>query len=458
VIARRLLRSTFFRLARLYAGLSLATMLLTLGFIYWATAGYMDREFNATIDEEIFGLTEQYESRGLDGLSAAIAERLSLDANKDAVYLLTDGQFKPLAGNLEKWPADPVAATGWLRFQLPRPANARADAPMARARTFLLTGGQHLLVGREINDLEATRRLILDALGWGTLVTLVSALVIGFLMSTRVLRRIEAINQTSRDIMQGDLSRRIPTDESGDDYDQLAGNLNQMLDRIEALMESVRRVSDNIAHDLRTPLSRLRTRLEEIRSGQSEIPSQDIEQAIADADNLLVMFNALLRIARIESGSTAPDFTRLDMRELLQDITELYEPLAAEKQQQIVLRQQDSPPVNGDRDLLFQAFSNLVDNAIKHTPPGGEITLEVSASAGACKVQVMDTGSGIPPGLREKVFQRFYRCDYSRSTRGSGLGLSLVRAIIDIHHARIELADNAPGLRVIVDFEPVDGS
>jgi len=453
VIAHRLLRSTFFRLARLYTGLSLATMLLTLGFIYWATADYMDREINATINEEILGLTEQYENRGLDGLTEAIGERGSLDVNRDAVYLLTDRDFRPLTGNLAHWPANPVDEKGWIRFQLP--ANDRSGEPMARARTFLLPGGQHLLVGHEINDIEATRRLILDALGWGILVTLVSALVIGLMMSARVLRRIEAINQTSREIMQGDLSQRVPTDGSGDDYDQLAGNLNQMLDRIEDLMGTVRQVSDNIAHDLRTPLSRLRTRLEEIRTNQSGIPSNDIEQAIGDADDLLVMFNALLRIARIESGSATPDFTRQDMQRLLQDIAELYEPLATEKRQRIVLSSHASPPVNGDRDLLFQAFSNLVDNAIKHTPPGGTITLEVASQGGVCKVQVADTGPGIPRESREKVFQRFYRCDYSRSTRGSGLGLSLVRAIIDIHHARIELADNQPGLRVTVVFEPV---
>jgi signal transduction histidine kinase len=457
VINRRLLRSTFFRLARLYAGLTLVTMLMTLGFIYWATAGYMDREINATIDEEILGLNEQYENRGLGGLTETIGERVSLEANRDAVYLLADSSFRPLAGNLETWPAEPVDDAGWIRFQLPRQVHEHADEPMARARTFLLPGGQHLLVGREITDLEAIRRLILDALGWGILVTLVAALVIGLLMGAKVLRRLEAINQTSREIIQGDLSQRVPTDGSGDDYDQLATNLNQMLDRIEALMESVRQVSDNIAHDLRTPLSRLRTRLEEIRSGHPDIPTNDIEKAIGDADDLLVIFNALLRIARIESGSTQPEFTRLDMHGLLQDIVELYEPLAMEKQQQIILETQAGSPVDGDRDLLFQAFSNLVDNAIKYTPIGGTITLAAAHEAGACRIQVTDSGPGIPLEMRDKVFQRFYRCDHSRSTRGSGLGLSLVRAIIDIHHARIELADNQPGLRVTVVFNPANG-
>lgn len=427
-------------------------MLMTLGFIYWATAGYMQREIDATIDEEILGLTELYENLGLDGLSKAIGERVTMDVSRNAVYLLTDGNFRPLAGNLGNWPAKPVDDAGWIRFQPSDAPDDASDQPMARARTFLLPGGQHLLVGREVSDLEATRGLILDALGWGTLVTLASAALIGILMSNRVLHRIESINQTSRDIMRGDLSQRVPTDGSGDDYDQLAANLNQMLDRIADLMASVRQVSDNIAHDLRTPLSRLRTRLEEIKSGQPGIDSQAIEQAIGDADDLLVMFNALLRIARIESGSTAPELTPLDMQGLLLDIAELYDPLANEKRQRIVVRQNTGAWVNGDRDLLFQALSNLVDNAIKYTPSGGTITLEAATSANGCRVQVADTGTGIPRKSREKVFQRFYRGDDSRSTRGSGLGLSLVRAIIDIHHAGIELSDNAPGLRVTINF------
>jgi len=450
---RRHLASTTFRLALLYSVLSLATMLVLLGFIYWATAGYMDREVNATIDEEILGLAVQYERLGLEGLTATIEERIALDATGAAVYLLADADYQPLVGNLDSWPAVPASASGWIRFQLVGGDNARTSAHPARARTFVLSEDAHLLVGRDVRDLAATRKLIRDALLWGVAVTLVLALGIGLVMSSRVMRRIETINQTSREIMEGDLSRRVPTMGSGDDFDQLAMNLNRMFDRIGALIEAVRQVSDNIAHDLRTPLSRLRTRLEQSRNSDPEHLRGEIDQAIADADELLATFKALLRIARIESGNQPMTFTRLDLADLLRDITELYEPVAAKKGQRLRLQGQGSAPVEGDRDLLFQALANLVDNAMKHTPAGSTITLAATVSPAGPAVRIADSGPGIPPDLRDKVFQRFYRLDSSRSTQGSGLGLSLVRAIVDLHHARIELADNAPGLRVTLIFQ-----
>jgi len=309
-----------------------------------------------------------------------------------------------------------------------------------------------------VRELEATRRLIIDALTWGLAITAALALGVGLLMSSRITRRIEAINQTSREIMEGDLSRRVPTTGSGDDFDHLAENLNRMLERIEELMAVVHQVSDNIAHDLRTPLTRLRTRLELARGSHPEQApgevGQEIDRAIEDAEELLVTFSALLRIARLESGSSRGAFADLDLAGLVQDIVELYEPVATEQGQMLNREGQGSVPVliRGDRDLLFQALTNLVDNAIKHTPKGSEIRLSTARCEGGAKVSVTDTGPGIPADLREKVFQRFYRTDASRSTPGSGLGLSLVRAVTDLHDARIELADNAPGLRVTIFF------
>lgn len=452
MIRVRLLRSSTFRLALFYTSLSLGSMMVLLGFIYYATAGYMAREIDATIDEEILGLAEQYQSRGLAGLSDIIDERVSLDSNWAAVYLLTDERYRPITGNLNGWPEAPIDEAGWTRFRLEGWGNDQSEKHEARARTFLLQGNLHLLVGRNVRDLEATRRLILDALAWGLAITVALALGVGLLTSSRVMRRIEAINQTSREIMEGDLSRRIPTVGSGDDFDRLAANLNRMLERIESLMSAVRQVSDNIAHDLRTPLTRLRTRLEQAHSSDVENFPGVIDHAIADADELLVTFNALLRIARIESGSSTAAFTDLDLTSLVQDIAELYEPVAAEKGQKLDVEATEPTPAYGDRDLLFQALANLVDNAIKYTPQGSTITLAATATATGAEVRVVDTGPGIPSELREKVFQRFYRCDASRTTPGSGLGLSLVRAVAEMHHARIELADNAPGLRVTIAF------
>ncbi|MEJ2389618.1 MAG: HAMP domain-containing sensor histidine kinase [Chromatiaceae bacterium] len=260
--------------------------------------------------------------------------------------------------------------------------------------------------------------------------------------------------------MDGDLSRRVPTDGTGDDFDQLAVNLNRMLERIEQLLEAVRQVSDNIAHDLRTPLTRLRTRLELARreSDHPDLVAEALDQAIENADELLATFNALLRIARIESRSRRTAFAKVDLSALVEDVAELYEPLATDRGQQFAVEAPRPLRVNGDRDLLFQAVANLVDNAIKYTPAKGRITLSARLHAGRPEIAVIDGGPGIPAAMREKVFQRFFRLDGSRSTPGSGLGLSLVQAVARIHGAQIRLEDNDPGLRALLSFEATQPS
>jgi signal transduction histidine kinase len=273
-------------------------------------------------------------------------------------------------------------------------------------------------------------------------------------MSRTVVRRIETINDTSREIMSGDLSRRIPTRGSNDDFDQLAGNLNNMLERIEALMESVRQVSDNVAHDLKTPLSRLRNRLEEART-QAQEPAQHratLDAAVADADQLLSTFNAVLRIARIEAKRETATFAAVDLQALVTDVAELYEPLAAGKDQRIVTSDGDPVVINGDRDLLFQALANLVDNAVKYTPARGTVQIRADFDRGAARLLVEDTGPGIPEAFRDRVFQRFFRIDPSRKTPGSGLGLSLVAAVAALHDLVVRLDDARPGLRVTLRF------
>ena len=452
MIATRLLRSSTFRLALLYTALSVGSVVVLLGFIYWATAGYMDRQTDETIEAEIRGLAEQYQRRGLAGLSASIADRVARDPAGAAVYLLADEDLTPIVGNLSGWPDARTTRTGWTRFRLRDWGRDKSEEHEARARTFRLRGGLHLLVGRDVRELEATRRLITNALAWGLAITVALALGVGLLMSAGVMRRIEAINQTSREIMEGDLSRRMPRDGTDDDFDQLAANLNRMLERIEGLMTAVRQVSDNIAHDLRTPLTRLRTRLELARTDDPQQGQGAVAQAIEDAEELLGTFNALLRIARIESGSRRSAFAELDLAQLLDDVGELYEPLAAEKGQRLTVEANGAAPIRGDRDLLFQALANLVDNAIKYTPEGGRIALSVKDRDGRTEVAVADTGPGIPAALREKVFQRFFRVDSSRSAPGSGLGLSLVRAVADLHDAGVALSDNSPGLRAVLSF------
>ncbi|WP_200382937.1 ATP-binding protein [Thiococcus pfennigii] len=445
----RLFHSFAFRIAVLHAALSVGSVVVLLGFFYWATAGYIDRETDATIEAEVQGLSEQYRLRGLVGLAAVIAER-SAEAG-DGIYLLTDALGAPLVGNLDDWPEAAGDRVGWVGFRIAAPGGRDREATPARARVFVLPRGLRLLVGRDVGDLEATRALILGALAWGLGITVALALGGGLMMSRRIVRRLEAINDTSREIMEGDLARRIPRDGSGDDFDQLAANLNRMLTRIEELMSAVRQVSDDIAHDMRTPLTRLRNRLEEARAaaGDPAHRAEVIEQAVADVDGLLATFNALLRIARIEAGQSRGVSGPVDLSALLEDLGELYEPVAGERGLTLSVLPLPGVRVPGDRDLLFQALANLVDNAVKYASPGASIDLRLRLEEGTAMVIVADTGPGIPAALREKVFRRFFRADDSRATPGSGLGLSLVRAIAHLHGGRVTLEDNLPGLRVL---------
>jgi len=265
----------------------------------------------------------------------------------------------------------------------------------------------------------------------------------------------EAVKQASREIMAGDLSRRIPMDHSGDDFDELSVNLNAMLDRIASLMEEVRRISDNIAHDLKTPLSRLKNSLELLGTGHAEDPHNRrvlIEQSIAEADGLLSTFNALLRIARIDSGERRAAFAVVDLPRLLHDVVEFYAPLAEDRQQHLTLSVNTAAQVPGDRDLLFQAFANLLDNAIKYTPPQGYIKVDLSVQNEPPCVTFTDSGPGIPEPEWDTVLRRFCRLAQSRGPPGNGLGLSLVAAVAKLHEMKLRMENNAPGLRVVLEF------
>ena len=440
----RILRSSTFRLALVYAALFGASVLLLLGFIYWSTAGYMTRQTEALIDAEIDTFAERYRTTGIPGLVALIEERLQSDSS---VYLLADPAFRPLVGNLDGWPLGPSEEDGWLEFQI-----REGDVvQLALSRTFTLRGGFHLLVGRDVRALTRTKRLITRTLAWGLGLTALLALVGGALMSRSTARRIEAIHRTGLDIMRGDLSHRIPRDGSHDDFDQLAAHLNEMLDRMAASMDEVREVTDNIAHDLRTPLGRLRNQLETLRARPGGDVAAEVDAAIEEADRLLATFNALLRIARIESGTLRSGFGEVDLTVLLRDLAELYEPAAQERGQRIEVELPPRARVPGDRDLLVQAFANLLDNAIKYSPEGGIIALRLDQRPGeGARVRVSDTGPGIPEGEREAVMRRFYRGESSRTTMGSGLGLSLVDAVARLH--RVELTIGGDGRGLVVEW------
>jgi len=290
--------------------------------------------------------------------------------------------------------------------------------------------------------------------GWSSAITLVLAFAGGALMSGGLLRRIETISRTARDIMAGDFSRRIPVRGTGDEFDHLVASLNAMLERNEAAMESVRQVSNDIAHDLRTPLTRLRQRLDlaQRRARSVEEWRRAAEGCISDMDAILETFGGLLGIAQIESGMPTRRFTKVDLSELLRTVMEVYQPMAEEKEQPFTADIASGLTVWGDRELLTQMIANVIENAMKHSPTGASIGLVTSESPSTIAVAVSDSGPGIPTEERARVFQRFYRLERSRSTPGSGLGLSLVEAIAALHQMGIELTDNGPGLRVTLRF------
>ncbi|MDX1590126.1 MAG: HAMP domain-containing sensor histidine kinase [Oleiphilaceae bacterium] len=440
------LRTSTFQLALLYMVVFATSVFILLAFIYWRTAGFMTEQTDQTIEAEIVGLAEQYRGRGINGLISILRERVARDPNGKSLYLFTTEDYLKLAGNLSKWPDEAEGSDGWIDFTLNEELGWEGEPRLARARVFEVQGGLRLLVGRDVQELATLKQLIETAMNWGMGITLGLALIGGLMMSYSTSKRIEVINQTSRRIMNGHLSLRIPSRGTHDDFDQLADNLNQMLDRIEYLMEGIRHVSDSIAHDLRTPLTRLRSQLEDTLLAVREPQAQEqVGRAVAEADQLLATFNALLRIARLETGGKATDNAPVDLGALVTDAVELYEAVAEEKDQQLQCQVDGQVVIDGDRDLLFQAVSNLIDNAIKYTPEEGRISVRVGRNQERALIEVADSGDGIPDSEKEKVFQRFYRVGKSRSQPGNGLGLSLVGAVVEMHKGLIELEDRHPG-------------
>ncbi len=442
----RLLRSTTFRLTLVYLCLFSSALLVVLGIVYWHATTAVSRQINATIDAEITALAEQFNQRGLVGLIRAVERRSDPRDYSGGLYLLVDQNYRPLSGNLTRWPDEAVDVEGWVTFPLELPSRDGSVLNFGRARVFQL-GRYRLLVGHDVQARAQIAGVIRDGLIWALVAAVGISLLGGMLVSRFLFRRIDSINATSREIMAGDLGRRVPVSGRNDEFDEVAGNLNGMLDQIEQLIGGMRQVSDNIAHDLRSPLARLRSRLEVAL--MKELPSAEyravIEETIAEADQLLRTFNSLLAIAQVESGVLRERFEAVECQALLRDVAELYEPLADDRGLELDLRLGEPARIQGDRNLLFQALSNLVDNAIKFSAPGGRIVLAQLLDGAHVILRVTDQGPGIPPEERDKVVRRFYRVEQSRHAPGSGLGLSLVAAVVALHGGRLELADNEPG-------------
>jgi signal transduction histidine kinase len=447
MIDRTLFRSAGFRFGVMYAALLALSATALAVFLWWSTAGLLDRQTEAAINADAQGLSEHWDEGGLPSLVVTIEERLAQNIDDDAIYLLTDPTMKRLAGNLASWPPS-VANTGeWYEL----PVMRASMKSLATVQRFELPGGYHLLIGRDVQVRAQLRKMLTDALLWAVGVVILMATVGALVIRNLFRRTLANISATSIAIAAGDFAQRVRLSGRGDEFDQIAEVINDMLDRIGRLMDGVRQVSNAIAHDLRTPITRARSRLEDatLHAATADDLRAAIERATLDLDGIAAVFQALLRIAEIEAGSRRSSFTRIDLAPLLAEVAELYGALAEERGIALRLDAPQAVPAFGDRAMIQQAIANLVDNAVKFSPAGGTVQITASVST-AVLIAVQDQGPGIPLEEREKATDRFYRGESARSTPGSGLGLSLVLAVAHLHGGSLRLEDNRPGLRAIL--------
>ena len=430
--------------------LLLSTGLVVFALLYNVTASFLERQAGQAVASDLAGLEAHHRRGGLPKLLQVLEDRTVVPSA--GFHLLAGPDGARVAGNLPAWPDAVPDEGGRLIFQV---EGAAPQPVLGLART--LPDGHRLLVGAGLGERRQFRNRIVETLFWSFAAIAGMSVAGGLVIRRNVTRRLETINRTTRQIIDGQLHARIPRSASEDELDRLAANLNDMLDKIERLMTGLRHLSEDIAHDLRTPLNRLRGQLEmaalEMQEGD---PVRDaVQDAILEADRLLDMFGALLSIAKAEAGYQQMPLTDVALSPVVWRVVELYEPVAEEKG--VVLRVRIDRPVTirGQEQLLAQALANLVDNAVKYTPDGGEILVSVSSGEkpGTVELMVADSGPGIPPEDRERVLRRFIRLDWSRSTPGNGLGLSLVDAVTRLHGAKLVIEDNDPGLRIRLCFQ-----
>jgi len=453
MILTKVLASYTFRFMSLYvAALSIAGLLVSTAMY----AVYTNNFFYSTSDSfntEMQSFEAVYRRDGVIGVGDYIEKTTHLRRFESYYYLIVDSEYHKIAGNMAAWTPFKRYGDDWFSFQL----DLVRGEPSASGQQFwglsqTLDNGNILLVARDYNDVIYTMNLVTYVVIRSMIITIGLGILGGALLAALSVYRVDKLNQSVAAIMMsGDLSQRIDRSNHQGDFRELTTNLNGMLDRIEMLMEGMRQVSDNIAHDLRTPLTRLRnnlSKLQDLPGGERDTIAQELTE---EADDILSTFNALLRIARVESGNQRAGFKEMDIKVILLDVIELYEPLMAAKSITLYQKLDHGLLINGDRHLLFQAFANLIDNAIKYTPEGGEITVALDVVENRAKVAIADTGIGIADTEKPKVFRRFFRVEASRSLqRGNGLGLSLVAAVFSLHKGDIDLADAGPGLCVNV--------
>ena len=457
----KLLRTTVFKLSLVYLVVFAIGAGLVLMRVGMNVKELFDDQIDQTVEAEIAGLSEQYRQGGIRRLVETVERRANQPGS--SLYLVTTFAGERITGNVAQLPFGVLERPGLIETRYARTDGVVAEH-RALARIFLLPGGFRLLVGRDLEDREALRgmmlRALLTSLGWLVLIGTAG----GIFVAMRVLRRVDAMSASAQTIMSGDLSQRLPRTGSGDELDRLATSLNAMLERIGELMKGLQEVSDNIAHDLKTPLTRLRNSVDEaLRTAQSSDGYRAcLEKVVEESEGLIRVFNALLMIARLESGAAQEAMQDFDVAEVARDVAELYDAVAEEQGVMLTLDVDAPLMMRGGRELIGQALANLVDNAIKHGQPqesGAQVVVNIAARRMGNRIElpIADRGPGGAAQDRARVLERFVRLEGSRSRPGSGLGLSLASAVARLHHGALRLDDNEPGLRVTIDL-PVEES
>lgn len=451
---RRLFRTTAVRLSLIYLVVFTAFSVFLVVAVTHDAARIMTLQLQDAIDADVEALQEQYRDGGLVRLIFALDER---SRRPDAgLFYVVDTSGNPIAGNVAELPPSAFAEDDDEPHPLPysRFDGGQETQHVALVRAFTLDNGFHVLVGRDIGERERFRVVFRKAFRYIVVMMVVLAGLTWWFLSRRVLKRIDQVSATSRRIVGGDLSGRLPVTGSGDEFDRLAVGLNDMLTKIGELMKGLKEVSDNIAHDLKTPLTRLRNRVESALAGPQEVTRyrEALEATIEESDGLIRTFDALLMIARVEAGSSTAAFEVIDLQGIAAEVVELYEPVAEEDGGSVELVGDGRPhPIRGNRELIAQALVNLVDNALKHgrhDDHAPAVKISIGGDAAAVTVDVGDDGPGVPAADRERIFDRFTRLEASRSAPGSGLGLALVAAVVHLHKGAIRAEDAAPGLKI----------
>lgn len=463
----KLFRTTAFKLSLLYLAIFAIGCSIVIGWTAWNVRRLVEQQIRAANDAEIKGLAEQYAQAGVRRLVFVVDRRTRQPGA--SLYLVTNFQGLRITGNVAALPPGVLEQTGPVETAYQRDDSQSMDRT-ALARIFVLPGGFRLLVGRDLEDRDNIYSVMGRALATSLIWLVLIGTLGGLFVARRVLRRVDAMNASAQTIMLGDFSGRLPVSGSQDELDRLAINLNSMIARISELMEGLKQVSDNIAHDLKTPLTRMRARAEQaLREAET---SQDhraaLEKVIEESDNLLKVFNALLMIARAESGAARTLMEKVDVSRIIADVVELYEPAAEDAGGQIELLCDPQLFIWGNRELLGQAIANLVDNAIKHGlrnsesgqvgGSAGVINVKAALAGANIEISVSDSGAGIPISERERIFDRFVRLESARSTPGSGLGLSLVQAIARLHNGSIHVEDSNGGAKIVLRIPALENS